>query len=278
MTNEAGYNIGGPKREIALEQGGGKPAILNCPECGAENIQGTDYCVNCNSDLRTLDIPPETWAPGEGPPGERVLRLARADPLTVGPRTPLRRAFAQTLARINEALDGLPPLRWLHRRVQPALQFPELRFSLTRGGPGLDGLRIAFLSDIHAGSFLDADDLCGICERVAATEPHLVLFGGDLTRPAEDHLLRHYSGIAATAPLAGGAAAHRTSPGGASTARTRCAISRAARAASSPLLPSAPPARASACSTSSVVSTPNATGTPVSRITSRTPSVTARHT
>ncbi len=29
-----------------------------------------------------------------------------------------------------------------------------------------------------------------------------VLFGGDLNRPAEDHLLRHYGGIAATAPLA----------------------------------------------------------------------------
>jgi CBS domain-containing protein len=94
MTNEAGYNIGGPKREIALEQGGGKPAILNCPACGAENIQGTDYCVNCNSDLRTLDIPPQTWAPGEGPPGERVDRLARHEPLTVAPRTPLRDVIA----------------------------------------------------------------------------------------------------------------------------------------------------------------------------------------
>ena len=29
-----------------------------------------------------------------------------------------------------------------------------------------------------------------------------VLFGGDLNRPAEDHLLRHYGGIGATAPLA----------------------------------------------------------------------------
>jgi beta-lactamase superfamily II metal-dependent hydrolase len=29
-----------------------------------------------------------------------------------------------------------------------------------------------------------------------------VLFGGDLNRPAEDHLLRHYGGIAANAPLA----------------------------------------------------------------------------
>jgi beta-lactamase superfamily II metal-dependent hydrolase len=35
------------------------------------------------------------------------------------------------------------------------------------------------------------------------TVGHLnVLFGGDLNRPAEDHLLRHYGGIAATAPLA----------------------------------------------------------------------------
>jgi CBS domain-containing protein len=102
MTNEAGYNIGGPKREIALEQGGGKPAILNCPECGAENIQGTDYCVNCNSDLRTLDIPPETWAPGEGPPGERVQRLVHADPLTVGPQTPLR----EVIERMREMGHG----------------------------------------------------------------------------------------------------------------------------------------------------------------------------
>ena len=90
MTNEAGYNIGGPKRQIALEQGGGKPAILNCPACGAENIQGTDYCVNCGGDLRTLDIPPETWAPGEGPPGEHVERLAQHEPVTVAPGTPLR--------------------------------------------------------------------------------------------------------------------------------------------------------------------------------------------
>src|SRR5690606_27810424 len=29
-----------------------------------------------------------------------------------------------------------------------------------------------------------------------------VLFGGDLNRPAEDHLLRHYGGIAAAQPLA----------------------------------------------------------------------------
>src|SRR5690606_4424739 len=66
--------------------------------------------------------------------------------------------------------------------------------------------------------------------------------------------------------------------GGRRSALARCAISIAASAASTPLLPCSPPARASAWSTSSQVSTPNATGTSVSRTISRTPSVTALHT
>ena len=89
MSNP-GYNLGGPRREIAIEQGGGKPQIVNCPECGAENIQGTDYCVNCGSALNTLDIPPETWAPGEGPPGEAVGELARDEPIQVSPSMSVR--------------------------------------------------------------------------------------------------------------------------------------------------------------------------------------------
>ncbi len=93
---------GGPPREIAIEQGGGKPRIINCPECGAENIQGADYCVNCNSDLRTLDIPPETWSPGEGPPGVPVREIARGEPLTIGPETSVRDA----IARLREGKQG----------------------------------------------------------------------------------------------------------------------------------------------------------------------------
>jgi CBS domain-containing protein len=89
-----GRDLGGPPRDIAIERGGGKPALIVCPECGAENIQGTDYCVNCNSDLRTLDIPTETPIPGEGPPGANALRLAHRDPLTVEPGTTIRDAIA----------------------------------------------------------------------------------------------------------------------------------------------------------------------------------------
>lgn len=97
-----GRDISGPPRDIAIERGGGKPALLICPECGAENIQGTDSCVNCNSDLRTLDIPTETPIPGQGPPGESVRELGHTDPLTVEPGTLVRDA----IARLTESGRG----------------------------------------------------------------------------------------------------------------------------------------------------------------------------
>jgi CBS domain-containing protein len=94
MPSEREQDRGGPSPELSLESGGGKPAVLVCPLCGAENIQGTDYCVNCNSDLRTLDIPPETWSPAVGPPGEDVRRIGHADALHVAPQMPVREVIA----------------------------------------------------------------------------------------------------------------------------------------------------------------------------------------
>src|SRR4029453_434335 len=55
------------------------------------------------------------------------------------------------------------------------------------------------------------------------------------------------------------------------TARRTCTISSAVTAASYPLLPASPPARASACSMVSVVSTPNATGRSWPRATAAIP-------
>jgi predicted MPP superfamily phosphohydrolase len=51
------------------------------------------------------------------------------------------------------------------------------------------GLRICFVSDVHAGSFLDEDDLCELFERIQAEAPDLVLFGGDLINTRERELL-----------------------------------------------------------------------------------------
>jgi predicted MPP superfamily phosphohydrolase len=46
--------------------------------------------------------------------------------------------------------------------------------------PGLDGLRIAFLTDLHAGSFFADRELAAIFERVVSEQPDLICFGGDL--------------------------------------------------------------------------------------------------
>ncbi len=127
---------------------------------------------------------------------ENRLRSAsgrRQAPIPQGPltgrRTALRRAVSVACAAVNRALDLLPVGRWLHRRITRRLELPELELPLRRPSPGLDGLRIAFVSDVHAGSFLDEADLTAIFLRIAAARPDLVLFGGDLVNTRERELL-----------------------------------------------------------------------------------------
>jgi predicted MPP superfamily phosphohydrolase len=136
-----------------------------------------------------------------------IVRGARCAPVPVGPltgrRTALRRAGSHALAALNRLLDRLPVGRTLHRRIQHALAVSELPFACARGGAGLDGLRIAFLTDLHAGSFMDASDLCRVMERVAAAEPHLVLFGGDLINTREREILLYRDALRLLRPELG---------------------------------------------------------------------------
>ncbi|MCA8941293.1 MAG: metallophosphoesterase [Planctomycetes bacterium] len=121
------------------------------------------------------------------------LRGRRRAPVPTGPlsgkRSPLRRFLSRALARVNEALDVLPPGRWLHRRVQRNTHFSQVDIELRRGGAGLEGMRIAFLSDVHCGSFMNESDLCRMFERVAAQEPDMICFGGDLVNTRERQVL-----------------------------------------------------------------------------------------
>jgi predicted MPP superfamily phosphohydrolase len=109
--------------------------------------------------------------------------------LLSGRRTRLRRWAAYLAAALNRTIDLLPVGRWLHRRIQRELALSQHEFHLRPGAEGLAGLRIAFLTDLHAGSFMDQQDLVRIFKRVAAAKPHLVLLGGDLINTRDRELL-----------------------------------------------------------------------------------------
>lgn len=55
----------------------------------------------------------------------------------------------------------------------------EREVALADLGEGLDGLRVAFVSDLHVGPVRDADFVRDIVERVNAARPDLVVLGGD---------------------------------------------------------------------------------------------------
>jgi len=123
--------------------------------------------------------------------------------LLTGKRSAARRLAAHLAASVNRVFDLLPIGRWLHRRIQRALVLPQLELNLQRGGEGLDGLRIAFLSDLHAGSFMDENDLTCIFERVSEVDPHLVMFGGDLINTRDRELLLYRKALQVLSPPLG---------------------------------------------------------------------------
>lgn len=133
--------------------------------------------------------------------------LPRRTPRPAGPlsgrRSPWRRGLAIGLAAVNRALDRLPIGHWLHRRIHRRLELPELTLPLRAGARGPDGLRLAFVSDVHAGSFLGADDLLRVCQRVHEAAPDLVLFGGDLINTRDREILLFREGLARLRPRLG---------------------------------------------------------------------------
>jgi predicted MPP superfamily phosphohydrolase len=123
------------------------------------------------------------------PPAKPTRQVPRPTGPFSGARTPWRRAFAGLVGAINRGLDRLPPARWLHRRIHRSFELPELTLPLRAGVVGLDGLRLAFVTDVHAGSFCDESDLERIFDRVQAAAPDLVLFGGDLINTRDREVL-----------------------------------------------------------------------------------------
>jgi len=71
----------------------------------------------------------------------------------------------------------------LHAHHFGSLELTEVEASMPGLGE-LDGLTIAWLSDLHVGPFMDADDLTRLFETVAERSPDLVCLGGDMVTSA----------------------------------------------------------------------------------------------
>ena len=70
------------------------------------------------------------------------------------------------------------------RQLQRGLVLSETEVELAQLAPAFDRLRILFVSDIHAGSFVSPKTLAATFQRLLATEPDVILVGGDLVTTA----------------------------------------------------------------------------------------------
>src|SRR5437899_238874 len=60
---------------------------MNCPDCGHENMQGTEHCEACGHDLAGLDLPAPTTQLQGKIMGDPLQNLNPAPPLLVPPET-----------------------------------------------------------------------------------------------------------------------------------------------------------------------------------------------
>jgi len=98
--------------------------------------------------------------------------------------------------RWKKLLDGRLHRFWArfrpsHRAYRAVLEKLEVRLvevPIRRLPWPFHGYTIAYLSDLHAGSFLRPEDLVAIARRVSALRPDLVALGGDLINYFEDEI------------------------------------------------------------------------------------------
>lgn len=58
---------------------------MRCPFCGADNIQGTELCQSCGSDLAGLDLPEEAGGIAGRLMTDKIASLDMTSPITLGP-------------------------------------------------------------------------------------------------------------------------------------------------------------------------------------------------
>jgi predicted MPP superfamily phosphohydrolase len=102
----------------------------------------------------------------------------------------LERAASHWLSR--EVYHRVP---WIHlpydRQLCRRLTLSQAEIALERLPPAFDGLRVLFVSDLHAGPFVAPGVLVDTLSRLQAVEPDVILLGGDLTTSCARELCSH---------------------------------------------------------------------------------------
>ena len=73
-----------------------------CPECGHDNITGVDYCYECQSDLRDLDIPQPVAGLQSSILTDMVGDIPGSAPTAFGPEA----SVAEAVTRMRETRHG----------------------------------------------------------------------------------------------------------------------------------------------------------------------------
>jgi len=73
-----------------------------------------------------------------------------------------------------------PPGRLLRRRLHHSRLLREVTVDLARGGPDLNGFRIALLSDLHVGFYFSETEFAELARKVSAWSPDIICLVGDL--------------------------------------------------------------------------------------------------
>lgn len=72
---------------------------MKCASCGHDNIAGSDYCAECNADMRDLDMPSGASPVEKGIMNDPIGDLIPPDPLKVAPETPVRKVVHEMIER-----------------------------------------------------------------------------------------------------------------------------------------------------------------------------------
>ncbi len=128
------------------------------------------------SQAEPVDPPPRTPLSERGHAREDARRLF--DPRRGWFRRLERRVSHALASRVFPRVQGLSGL--YDRQLRSGLVLSETEVELASLPRALDGLRILFVSDIHAGPFVSVKTLVHTFRRLLTTEPDVILVGGDL--------------------------------------------------------------------------------------------------